>query len=171
MNFRKRVFNKISQTPSTTPATSTPPVQTPTLTALQAYPSLSVGFDSARVVIVNNIVKMLNTVSNIITNGKYNFQSLKDISFNFDVSQFTSPIKDILVFFKQVFVNLLNNGVNYTKPLTVNELNVKTNFLLSLPELQKFSQVNASGPIAQKIPNVYETLKNELIRLRPATVQ
>ena len=75
--------------PTTSNNTAVPADTSPPATSL--YPTIRTGFDSARVVIIDSLAKILSNASNIATNGKYNLQNLKNNNFQFDPSSFNSP--------------------------------------------------------------------------------
>lgn len=166
--------NPQPDTPGTIPATSNniivPPDPSPP--ASQLYP-LRNGFDSARVGVLDSLVKQLSVASNVATNGKYNLQSLKNQNFEFDPSEFGSmDQKNLLVLFYKVFQTLLNRGQAFTQPVSAAQLTTWINYLSGSPELAALSQINPSGQVAQKSPisgNFRNIITEQLARLRPTT--
>ena len=135
-------------TPGATSAAA-PPAQR-SASASTLFPSVVTGWDSSRVVYVNKIVGQLDAAVGKGTNGKYNFQKLWNAKFPTGAeSEFTSPVKDLLVLFRKVFMQFLNNGVPFQKPLNNGEVTQKVNVILSAPEIAKFEQVDPNGPLGQ----------------------
>lgn len=175
LKILRRIAQETGAPAPDAPATATPadppvaPPPAPTLRASEAYPSIRVGFDAGRVAIIDNVVARLNIASNTITNGKYNFQVLKNNNFQFDPSEFSSPDqKNLMLFFQKVFQTLLNRGASYTQAVSSQAINTAVQYLLQSPELANLSQVNPAGPIAQKIPGNFKDGLRELIaRLQP----
>jgi len=154
--------------PATSNNTSVP--SDPSPPASQLYPIRN-GFDAARVVILDGLVKQLSVAANVATGGKYNLQNLKNENFQFDPSEFASPDqKNLMVFFQKVFFTLLNRGQNFNQPVNAAQLNSWVSYLLQSPELANLSQINPTGQIAQKAPvsgNFKDTIREMLARLQP----
>ena len=173
---RMKVLERIAQTTTGTPATgatqtgtqtTTPPTQR-SAAASTLFPSVATGWDASRVVYVNRVVRMLDAAVGTGTNGKYNFQKLWDAKFPAGAeSEFTSPVKDLLVLFRKVFQYFLNNGVPFQRQLNTAEVTQRVNAILSAPEIAKLEQVNPAGPLG----NVGVSLANirqDLINMLPA---
>lgn len=154
--------------PATSNNTAVPTDPSPPVS--QLYPIRN-GFDSARVAIIDGLVKQLSMSANIATGGKYNLQSLKNQNFQFDPSSFASPDqKNLMVFFQKTFNTLLNRGQDFNQPVSSTQLNSWVSYLLQSPELANLSQVNPTGQIAQKAPiqgNFKDTIREALARLQP----
>lgn len=154
--------------PGTSNNTQVPPDPSPP--ASQLYPIRN-GWDSARVAIIDGLVRQLSVAVNVATNGKYNLQNLRNNNFTFDPSEFGSPDqKNLMLFFLKVYKTLLHNGQNYTQPVSATQINDMANFLLQSPELANLSQVNPTGQIAQKVPipgNFKDTIREMVARLQP----
>jgi hypothetical protein len=188
MKFRLKILQKLAQqtgaaaapaaptssttttdanTPATTNNPATPPA--PAIRASDIYPTVRIGFDPGRVVVIDSLVGILNTASQIATAGQYNLQVLRNLNFQFDPSSFTSPDqKNLMIFFQKVWKTLLNGGVAFTAPMPAATLNTDVQFLLQSPELANLSQMNPSGAISQKIPgNFKDDIRNLIARLQP----
>lgn len=177
---RLKILQKIAQTVPTDAATSTATPNATTSTPVPAdpsplasslYPGIRQGFDSARVTIIDNLVKMLSSATNVATSGKYNLQILRNQTFQFDPSSFPSPDqKNLLVFFLKVYKTLLNSGQNFEQPVTAEKLAQMVPYLLQSPELANMAQINPTGQIAQKSPipgNFKDNIRDLVARLQP----
>ncbi len=172
--FISRLLKKIAQE-TTVPTEGTTPKQlppAPNMPASQAYPSIMSGYTSAQIGIINNLVNILNIATHQATGGAYNLQVLKNKGFSFDPSSLPSPDqKNLLNFFLKVYQKLLNSGNKFQHRLSNEEIAGLVQQLLSATELSNLSQINPSGPIAQKIQgNLQQDIKNYLILLAPTTV-
>jgi hypothetical protein len=165
----------VTTTTTTTPTTSgstaivAPP---PQLDIWTAYPEPCKSYSSAQLVILNNLVTRLSFAVNQLTNGKYNFQKLRDASFQFDASEFADAgTKNLMLFFGKVFKFLLNNGHAFqTQPINPKQLSNIITALGNAPELMALSQVNPTGQVANQAPGnstMYQTLRNTLQALQP----
>jgi hypothetical protein len=177
---RLKILQKIAQTVPSDPTTSTATPNTTTNAAVapdpsplasSLYPSIRVGWDSARVAIIESLVRSLSSAANIATNGQYNLQTLRNQNFQFDPSSFTSPDqKNLLVFFLKVYKTLLNAGQAFTQALTADQVSQMIPYLLQSPELANLSTINPTGQIAQKstIPgNFKDGIRDMVARLQP----
>lgn len=178
---RIKILQRIAQTVVSQPAntetttanaptnTTVPPDPSPLASSL--YPTIRVGFDPARVVIIENLIRTLSLATNIATNGKYNLQNLKNQNFQFDPSGLTTPDqKNLTVFFLKVYKTLLNAGQPFTAVVSADQLQKSVLYLLQSPELANLSQINPTGQIAQKsqISGSFKDAIRELIaRLQP----
>lgn len=152
--------------PSTTPAqTNQLPVQR-SPSALTLFPSLSVGWDASRVPYINQIVSMMDLATASGTQNKYNFKILWDAKFPLGPeSEFASPVKDLLVLFRNVFKNLLNNGIPFREALNTGQVMQRVNAVLQAPEIAKLEQVNQAGPLGSagvSLPKLRQALTNML---------
>jgi hypothetical protein len=185
--LRYRILTKLAQaapapapvttvtptTPTTSGSTTTvaPP---PQLDIWSAYPEPCKSYSSAQLPIINNLVTRLSFAVNQLTNSKYNFQKLRDASFQFDASEFSDAgTKNLMLFFGKVFKFLLNNGVAFpTQPIDPKQLSNIVASLMNAPELAALSQVNPTGQVANQAPgnnNMFQTIRNTLQALQPTT--
>jgi hypothetical protein len=141
-----------------------PPQRSPAASTL--FPAVTIGWDSSRVPYVNRIVSMLDIATGIGTNGRYNFKILWDNKFPAGTdSEFASPVKDLLILFRRVYLQFLNNGVNFQKPLNTGEIIQRVNAILNAPEITKLEQINQAGPLGKagvSLANLRQTLMNML---------
>jgi hypothetical protein len=183
--LRLKILTKLAQAatapaPTTTTTTTTPTVSgsttmvapPPQLDVWTAYPDPCKSYTSAQLPIINNLITRLSMAVNQLTNGKYNFQKLRDASFNFDASEFSDAgTKNLMLFFGKVFKFLLNNGHAFpTQPIDPKQLTGIIASLTNAPELAALSQVNPTGQVANQAPgnnNLYQTLRNTLQALQP----
>jgi hypothetical protein len=165
-------------TPTTTPTSSgnttivAPP---PQLDVWAAYPETMKSYNAMQNRIINSLVTRLSMIVNQLTNGKYNFQKLRDASFQFDPSEFADPnTKNLMLFFGKVYKFLLNNGIAFaTQPIDPKQLSNIVASLQNAPELANLSQSNQNGPVANQAAgnnNLFQTLRNTLQLLQPMNV-
>lgn len=161
--------------PTTTPTSSanttivSPPTQ---LDVWAAYPLSCKSYNSYQLRIINNLITRLSLIVNQLTNGKYNFQKLRDLGFKFDPSEFADPnTKNLMLFFGKVFKFLLNNGIAFqTQPINSQLLNNIVASLMNAPELSNLSQSNQNAPVANQMAgnnNLFQTIRNTLQLLQP----
>lgn len=168
--LRKKILEKLAQQATTTPQPAqqqVPPA--PAILASTAYPNIRSGYTSAQINIIDSLVSKLNNAAQLATNGSYNLQVLKNNSFIFDPSSFPSPDqKNLLLFFSQVFHRLMNNGNRFEAPVSSQQLSTNVSALLRSQALMNLSQINPTGPVAQKVsPNLQQDIKDDLTRLIP----
>src|SRR5271156_6587331 len=101
--LRVKILAKLGQaTPAPAAVTTTNPATTPTVSGSSAivapapvldvwtaYPAPTKAYTPQQLGILNNLVQRLSSAINQLTNGKYNFQKLRDASFAFDPSEFS----------------------------------------------------------------------------------
>jgi hypothetical protein len=175
---RMKALGRMAQAAGTTSTTSTtgtqgaasaaaPPVQR-SASASTVFPSITVGWDSSRVVYVNKVVGQLDAATGKGTSNKYNFQKLWDAKFPAGAeSEFTSPVKDLLVLFRKVFVYFLNNGIPFQTQLNSGQVTQRVNVILTSPEIAKFEQVDPNGPLGQAGVSL-ATIRQTLTSMLPA---
>jgi hypothetical protein len=186
--LRVKFLTKMAQA-ATAPAavTTTSPTTTPTVSGSSAivapaprldiwtaYPAPVKAYSEQQVVILNNLVQRLSGAINQLTNGKYNFQKLRDASFVFDPSEFADAgTKNLMLFFGNVYKFLLNSGVAFsTQPIDPKQLNNIVSSLSNATELANLAEVNPTGAVANQAPgnsNLFQTIKNTLQALQPTT--
>ena len=183
--LRHRILTKLAQAaPAPAPVTTVTPT-TPTtsgstaivapppqLDVWAAYPEPCKSYSTAQLPILNNLVTRLSYAVNQLTNGKYNFQKLRDASFQFDASEFSDAgTKNLMLFFGKVYKFLLNGGVAFpTQPIDPKLLSNRVASLMNAPELAALSQVNQTGQVANQAPgnnNMFQTIRNTLQALQP----
>jgi len=178
--LRLKIIKKLAQTATTTttPTTSgntAPVAPAPLLDIWSAYPDLMKAYNEHQIQILNGLVHRLSTIANQMTAGKYNFQTLRNASFQFDPSEFSDPnTKNLMLFFLKVFKSLLNSGNAFaTNPINPTQLGAMVNNLMQATELNSLSQVNPTGPVAnQQAGNndLPQTIRNNLQALQPNVV-
>ncbi len=177
--LRLKIFQKIAQNkpiPSdqlvnVTPNVGTPPKFTPT-----NRDSLIIAFNTPGAFnIIEQIANELNNALFYASNGAYNFQKGFQLGFPYTEASVPSSSKDlklILMFSKEVYNKLYNNGLNYSKSLNRKEYLDKINALFKSSNLENLSKINPSSQLATKIgSNLKDKLKNylnTLITLAPS---
>lgn len=166
LKLRLKILNKLAQTVPGAPASPASPASptapatpaTPTSTAPTKSPSqpataminLSVGWTTWAQPI-NALIAKLDKVIIAGTKQKHNFNDLFQNRFPSGVeTEFPppDPTGDFIRFGKQIYQNIMNNGVPFQGPLQRNEMHARIGALLNSPYLQKFQQVNMKGPLA-----------------------
>lgn len=144
-----------------TPNTGTPP----TFQASSRYPSLRIAFNTSGAInIIDNLSSYLNNALFYASNGKYYMQQLFQQGFNYSASDLPTSAKDLkllLLFTKEIFVQIYNRGAGYTKPLTKEEFTRKISLLLENQNLMDLSQVNPTGQLSIKMGG---NIKTDLIK-------
>lgn len=184
MNRKERIkiLEKLAQAAGTTGTTGTTgtgtsgpsntTTQTSPLTIQRSpaasiiFPSLATGWDASRVPYINQVASMLDISVGSATQNKYNFRILWDSKFPAGPeSEYASPTKDLLVLFRQVFKQFLNNGIPFRQPLNAGEVTQRVNAVLQAPEISKLEQVNQSGALGSagvSLPRLRQALTNML---------
>ena len=187
--LRHRILTKLAQAaPAPAPVTTVTPT-TPTtsgstaivapppqLDVWAAYPEPCKSYSTAQLPILNNLVTRLSYAVNQLTNGKYNFQKLRDASFQFDASEFSDAgTKNLMLVFGKVYKFLLNSGISFpTQPIDPKLLSSRIDSVMNAPELMALSQVNQTGQVANQAPgnnNMYQTIRNTLQALQPTAAR
>lgn len=170
----RRIAQTTGNTSTTTTSTSqqgTPQASTappaPSSAASILFPTVSVGWDASRVPYINRIIARLDAAVGLGTQGQYTFNKLWYAGFPSGVeSDFTSPVKDVLFLLRRAFVNFLNSGINFQKPLNTGEIIQRINSLLNSPELSKLQQVNPASALGNTGISLL-SIRQDLINMMP----
>lgn len=168
---RIAIIKRIAQTASTQTSSPTPviPAQKSS-SASTLFPSINIGWDSGRVIYINRIISMMDMATAIGTNNKYNFQKLWNARFPSGAeSEFTSPVKDLLILFRKMFIQFLNSSTPFQKALSSTEVSQRINVILQSPELTKLEQVNPSGPLGNAGVSL-ASMRQLLMNILPANI-
>src|ERR1700735_4610992 len=116
-----------------------PPTQ---LDVWSAYPDTMKAYSANQNRIINNLTSRLGMIVNQLTNGKWNFQKLRDASFQFDPSEFADAnTKNVMLFFLKLYKLLLNSGHAFSsQPINPQQLSNILAALTNAPELANLSQ-------------------------------
>lgn len=144
------------------PAAVTPPPP-PAFQASGAWGWITNDYNSYTVSVINNLISMLNTALHISSKGQFNWLILRGNSFQVDPSGVPSiDTKNLLKLSQMVYKTFINNGNQFKqKPTSEQIQNWGTAITGSQPFLN-LSQLNPTGPIAQKIPG---SLKDDILNL------
>lgn len=157
---RLKLLTRIAQTAATsttglpqttpTPAASVPPP--PGVQASALWPALATAYNSQTVQQINGLVALLNTALHYSSNGQYNFQILKNDNFQVDQSGFPSmDTKNIFLVCSIVYKTFINAGHDFAaKPTGIQIKGWGDSLIASQPYLN-LSQLNPTGPLAQKV--------------------
>ena len=124
MNIRLKTLQKIAQ--ATTPASNTaaPPTTTtvsgnPAAVSVSMFPTANLGWGAANVAHIQKLIDTLNVAAYQLSNGKIDFDKLKQQNFNVDVSAYIATLKGVVSLSKVIYETLLTDKGNpYKQPLT-----------------------------------------------------
>ena len=163
---RLKLLSKIAQqttsttTPQTTTTTATiaPP---PNFQASGMWGWLTNSYNSYTITLINNLISILNTALQYASNGEFNFQILKDQSFQVDISSAPSvDAKNILNLSILLYKTFLNSGNQFPQKVSSQQIKTWIELINNSQALMNLSQLNPTGIIAQKIPG---NLKDNII--------
>lgn len=137
------------------PATPPPsPFQASTV-----YPGIRAGFNQISIPIIDSLVSLLNMAAHYSSAGAINFQKFRNNGFNFDASNVPSiDQKNIMNLSKKIYHTLLNNGQEFKKPLTGQQVTDMVDSISESPEFNNLSHVSPTGQLAIKIQGNLKTL-------------
>lgn len=193
IKIRKKILNKLAQEAPASPASPTSPTAPnaptepasttansisppPSFTASGAWGWMGNVYNSYSVSILDSLVGLLNTALHYSSEGKYNWQTLRNSSFNVDPSGASSvDTKNLLNLSKMVYQNYLNSGNAFPAKVTGNQVAAWNTALTQSQPFLNLSQLNPTGAVRQKIPgNIKENINNmlrDLARYNPQTPQ
>jgi hypothetical protein len=124
------------------------------------YNSASVGF-------IDSLARLLNTALHYSSEGKHNWQTLKNNNFNVDPSGESSvDAKNLLNLSKLIYQSYLNGGNQFPQKVTGNQIAAWNAATLQSQPYLNLSQLSPTGPVAQKMPgNIKDNISNTLRQL------
>ena len=99
---------------------------------------------------IDGLVKSIDKVIIAGTKQSFNFNDLFQQRFPSGVDSDyppPDPTGDVIRFGRQIYQQLMNNGTPFTGPLQTGDMRARVYALLQSPYLQKFQQINPSGPL------------------------
>ena len=139
----------------TTPVSGDPRPFVPT----QWYPTLAIGFGTRNANIINGFAKLLNVSLYYASSGQVQMDWMRTVNFNFGIDQSPSlELKYLMGFAKEIFKQLYNSGLKFTKALTPQEISERVNMLRQSQYVSNLPQTNPSGPLGIKIQGNLKTL-------------
>jgi hypothetical protein len=149
---------------STTAAVIPPP---PAFTASGAWGWLGNVYNSASVSILDRLVGLLNMALHYSSEGKFNFQVLRNNGFSVDPSGANSiDTKNLLILSKAVYQTYLNGGNQFPQKVAGSQIIAWNSSLSQSQAFLNLSQLSPTGTIAQKMPgNLKDTILNSLREL------
>ncbi len=152
-------------TPESTQAATIPPP--PAFQASGAWGWMNNVYNSYSVSIINSLVSLLNNALHYSSNGKYNWQTLKNAGFNVDSSGGHSiDTKNLLNLSVLIYQSYLNGGNQPQQKVTGEQVAAWNNATTQNQSLLNLSQINPTGLVAQKVPgNIKENILNMLRQL------
>lgn len=170
---RKEFFYKLSQTamppvPTEQTVNQTPNIgPPPTFIASNIYPSLTKGFSSGAVTIINNLSTYINNALFYASAGEYSLPKLYNLNFNFSptiIPDANRDLKNLTLFAKQIYSEIYNAGNAYSVPLKEKEFKDKITTLLGSFYLNNLSQVNPTSQLSIKMGGNIKTDIIDLLR-------
>jgi len=161
-----------TSTTATTPATAQPATiaPPPQFQASSAYGWLSNAYNSTSISTINNLCSTLNIALHYASNGQFNFQILRDQSFQFDPSSAPSvDAKNLLNISALVYKTFLNSGNAFPTKPTGKQIKTWGDMIGASQAFLNLSQLNPTGIIAQKIQgNLKDNILNYIRYLEAA---
>ncbi len=142
------------------PAATLPPP--PSVRATDLWGWLNRDYNTQTIGTLNSLVSLLNTALHYSSNGQYNFQTLKNDNFQVDPSGVPSiDTKNLIYLASNVYHTFLNSGQEFKAKPNGAQIAAWGNGLINSQPLLNLSQVNPTGPLAQKIQgNIKDTILN-----------
>jgi hypothetical protein len=117
---------------------------------------------------MNWITKLIDVVNQGLfytSNGQIQFKWMENNSYNFGTDSVPSvDLKNLMGFSKTIYSNLFtNNGVEYERQLTAEEIAKKIQTLKSSSYLSNLSQSNPMGQLQSKLGSNIKTLINDIL--------
>lgn len=170
--LRNRVLNKIAQMepPSNLPTEEVTETKTVSgspsyFDIVQYYPTIITAFGSQNMSWITKLVDVVNQGLFYTSDGQIQFKWMENNSYNFGTDSVPSvDLKNLMGFSKQIYSNLFtNNGVEYERQLTVEEIAKKIQALKSSSYLSSLSQSNPMGQLQSKLGTNIKTLINDIL--------
>jgi hypothetical protein len=151
-----------STLPQSTPAPAATLPLPPSIRATDLWGWLTRDYNTQTIGILNSLVSLLNTALHYSSNGQYNFQILKNDNFQVDPSGVPSiDTKNLIYLTSNVYRTFLNSGHEFKTKPSGNQISTWGNALINSQPLLNLSQVNPTGPLAQKIQgNIKDIILN-----------
>lgn len=194
LKLRRRLLNKLAQAvpgapasptaptsptapnaptePSSTTAATIPPP--PSFQASGAWGWMGNVYNSASVGFIDSLADLLNKALHYASQGKFNWQILRN-NFNVDASAAGGvDAKNLLNLSKLVYETFLNGGNAFPQKVTGAQIAAWNTAVSQSQSFLNLSQLNPTGPVAQKMGNPKDTILNilrELGRYNPVQPQ
>lgn len=194
LKLRRRLLNKLAQTVPGAPASPTAPTSptapnapteptSTTAATIPPPPSFQASgawgwvrnvYNSNSADQVDDLVDLLNQALHLASNGKFNWQILRN---NFQVDPSAAggaDARNLLNLSKLVHQTYLNGGNIFPQKVTGRQVATWNRGVSESPSFLSLSQLNPTGPIARKIGNLKDRILNilrELARYNPEQPQ
>ena len=163
--LRLKILQKIAQSttdlPTTQVAETTSVSGAPTsFVASNLYSSIVTGFSSRNIAYINALADLLNTAIFYSSNGQLDLNRMKANNFSVGLTAVPSAdLKDLMGFSKALYnVVFTNNGQEFKKQLSPQEISELINNLKNNPFLQNLPSTNPVGQLATKVEGNIKTL-------------
>jgi hypothetical protein len=184
LKLRLRLLNKLAQ--ATTGATESTTSPTSTTTAVVAAPSgfqasgawgwLPNVYNAYSATTLDNLVSLMHTALHYASEGKHNFQTLKNNSFNVDSSGEKSvDSKNLINLAALIYHTYLNSGNQPPQEVTPEQIVQWNSQVNQSQSFLNLSQISPTGLLAQKMAgnpkDKIQNLLRELTGANPAQTQ
>ncbi len=140
------------------------------------YPSLRTAFNSSGASeIISRLCSFLNNCVHYSSNGDLDLNLLASSSFSYsgtNLNQDNKDLKFLVLFSKDLYQNIFNNGIAYKSPLSKQEFLLKVNKLIKSQNLNNLSQTNPKSILYKKTGGNIKTqilsILNNLLAVAPS---
>lgn len=171
---RLKILTKISQmadattspdetVSQSTPATTVTTVPPPAFIASQIWGWLPSAYNTNTMGTINSMISLLNTALHFASNAQLNFQILRNENFQVDPSAIPSvDAKNLTNLSLLIFRTFLNGGNQPPQKPSPQMIAQWCNQIVNSQAFLNLSQMNPTGPVAQKIPGgLKDTIMND----------
>lgn len=157
--FWSKLAQQTTTTPQAVPATTVAPP--PAFQASGIWGWITSSYNSYSVTILNNLVSLLNTSLHYSSNGQYNWQKAYNNAFQIDPSAAPSvDTKNLLNLSLLVYRTFINKGNQFPTKPTPQQIQSWGNLVSNSQAFLNLSQINPTGPLAQKVQG---NLKDDIL--------
>lgn len=135
---------------TTTPPTNAVVVGTPSPVTVSMFPTANLGWGANNISHIQKIINTLNVAMFQLSNGRIDFDKLKQQNFNIDVSAYVAALKGMVGLSKLIYQSVLtNNGAQFKAALTPEQ---KKNIIDGIKGNTTFGTI-PDGGITPVLPN------------------
>ena len=162
--LRLRILTKLAQTTQTT---ETPKVLPPTPSIPGVlFANLNGGYNPATVQLLMQVAGVLNNAVHYASNGEDNFQEFVNSNFTASTPAQSVDQKNIRQLSKKLYDNLLNGKNPFKAKVAPQVISTQANDFLSMQEFSNLSQVNPTGQLSHKVPNIKSSLQDLMNQIK-----
>lgn len=132
---------------------------------VQYYPTIITAFGSQNMNWITKLIDVVNQGLFYTSDGQIQLKWMENNSFNFGTDNVPSvDLKNLMGFSKQIYSHIFtNNGSEYERALTPEEISKKIQVLKSSSFLSNLSQSNPMGQLKSKLGSDIKTLINDIL--------